>query len=93
MASPKKHIISLDELSTGRLPPRINKAISDMEITIGELEHWSAEKQTIRILLTDKNFYIEVRKRYSITKVVASVSGLVGIMWVVVEFALPHILK
>lgn len=91
MASPKKHTISLDELSTGRLPPRIIEAISKMEITIGELEQCSAEKQTIRILITDKHFYIEVRKRYSITKAVATVSGVAGIVWVVIEFALPYI--
>jgi len=93
MAPPKKHIISLDELSTGKLPPRIIKAISKMEITIGELEEWSAEKQTIRILLTDKHFCVEVRKRYSITKMVAAMSGLVGIVWVLTEFALPYIFK
>lgn len=93
MTSPKKHIISLDELGAGKLPPRIIKAISDMEITIGELEQWSAEKQTIRIILTEKHFYIEVRKRYPITKVVASVGGLAGIVWVMVEFALPYIFK
>lgn len=93
MASPKKQSISLDELSTGKLPPRIIKAISEMEMTVGELEQWSAEKQTIRILLTEKHFHIEVRKRYPIPKVVAAVSGLIGIAWVLIEFALPYISK
>lgn len=83
--------VKLDELVSGKLPHRITEAIGQMDLSVEEVIELQESKPDIHITFTDGVIRIEVRKQYSLKKLLAVVGSVVGATWATMEFVLPFI--
>jgi hypothetical protein len=79
-----------DELGNGKLPNRILEAVSEMEISVDEMLEWERTKPDFHASITDGSVRIEVRKRYSLRKLITVVTAVSGAAATIIKFVAPY---
>jgi hypothetical protein len=87
MDEKKSPTVVLDELASGRLPNRIIAAINEMELTIEEVIEWETSKPEVRLTVTNKDLFVEMRVRIPIKKALAIFGGMGG-LWATIQSVL-----
>lgn len=86
----KKQFVTIDELTSGNLPHRILDAVSQMDMSVNEIVNWERSKPTFHITLSDGHLHINVRKQYSLKKILAISGSILGVVWAILQFAIPY---
>lgn len=87
MNSGKQEIVTIDQLSKGKLPDRVYKSVDSMELTISEMLIWESSKEPTRILITkqaiDVDIHLHIPMKHLLLVFVGAggVSGIIG--WLV----------
>ena len=86
----KKQFVTIDELGTGKLPDRILEAVNEMEISVDEMLEWERTKPDFHASITDGSVSIEVRKRYSLKKLITVITAVTGVAATIIKFVAPY---
>jgi len=90
MAS-KNQFVTVDELVSGRLPTRIVEAVNSMEMSVEEVADLERNKPSFKVTITDGEVWVQVNKRYSMKKLLTVIASVVGTVWAIIQFVVPHL--
>jgi hypothetical protein len=81
--------VKISELAIQKLSAEVVIAIDNVD----EVDSQNIENPSLCLIITENRLHIDIHKSLPIKKTLATVGSIIGTVWALIEFILPHLSK
>ena len=91
MATRRTESVRLTDLSESRLSEQLSHAIDDVSLIPIDRYRRRKHGSAMGLLVSEGDIFLDIRSRISVKKAIAILSSLIGLIWALIGYIIPHL--